>query len=557
MGSRSPDERIDRSKLAACVAAARRSLLDRDPGPDDPVDLTLLSASLGAITGFPGIYNDCALVPLRAALERLGAAGFAAVLSKHQGDLLILDLAQALSQRHGNYHRRELMAFQEVVGDLYDGFLSAEDRRGLNRPERRVPAPLVKWGRPDIGPYALGADQMAALGVGCGIVSLPGAVARADGLFAWGVLPHETAGHGIVGADPGLLGQLAEAVSSALSADLRPKKSKPSATEDELLTLVDHWTFTLDEAAADVLGVLNMGPAGAIAGLILLRAAYGGARRDPAMLEAHMLGRHPVPVLRVPLMAEVLRRTRFGRSNSADGWDTRAALLLDREADELAGEAGVRIGDRQISWDLARQSARTVAGVIATARVAALGWASLAAVQSWRDRDERIVRMLRGVLTDKDDESAARLVDGGFYGAHVVAAAVLEALADPERIPDLHYDMVAALALMHEANPSWGPLSVLHPSDLTPRRAGGIPRLTAFAGGIPRLTVLADIMLGSGNQTPPATGGIPPMGGGRATPGIPRMFGMLAAGPRVYASGIQELPDEHCCYPVEGSGVQA
>src|SRR5205814_526688 len=66
---------------------------------------------------------------------------------------LMLDIAQAILQNGEDYQSAATDAFQEVVSDLYDGFLSAEDRRGINPPDNAVIPPLVKWANPDLGPY--------------------------------------------------------------------------------------------------------------------------------------------------------------------------------------------------------------------------------------------------------------------------------------------------------------------------------------------------------------------------------------------------------------------
>jgi hypothetical protein len=440
-------ERIDAGKLRACVEAARRSSFDLDQGPDDPADYPTLLAQLDAIGTFPGIYQQLAIEPLRASLARLGAEGLAAVRGRRQGDLLILDLAQALFQRQGGYHRRELTAFQEVVNDLFDGFLSNEDRRGLKPPDRRMPAPLVKWGRPDIGPYAFGADQMAALGVGCGVVSLPGAVARADGLFGWGLLAHETAGHGVLACERGLVGQLGDRVASALSKDL------PADAEREIL--VDHWSHTVEETAADVLGVLNMGPAAAVAALIVLRAtAQPGNGEQESLIEAELLDRHPVPVLRIVAMAEVLRQRGFGRTLAEYPLAYRLADVLHREAKGIVGVGTLGVGGRAINRENAFEAARIAGRVVAIARAPALGEVSLRAVQTWRDRDQWLADHLRGVLRGEAD--GAELLGADFYAAHVVAAAILEAPHQPDLIPVLHRRMIDLFNAMHEANPSWG-----------------------------------------------------------------------------------------------------
>src|SRR5262249_3913405 len=78
------------------------------------------------------------------------------------------------------------------------------------------------------------------------------------------------------------------------------------------------------------------------------------------------------------------------------------------------------------------------------------------------------------------------------FAAHVVAAAVLEALAANGNIPVLFERMVGILDAMHKANPSWGPLFVRHPGNLFRQRAflrhhscyagagGGEPRARPF-----------------------------------------------------------------------------
>lgn len=485
-------ERIHRGKLNDCIAAACRSMLDLDPGPDDPSDYATLLSDLERLGNFPGLYRELAIKPLQSALVQLGPESFAAMEALQQGHLLILDLAQALGQRHGNYHRHELMALQEVVSDLFDGFLSAEDRRGLQPPDRPIPAPLVKWGRPHMGPYTFAVDQMSALGVGCGVVSLPGAVARADGLFAWGALPHEACGHDIIACERGLLGQLATKIAGVLRSDLPSSAARLGLDERDwgpaMEPLIDHWVYTLEEAVSDVLGVLNMGPAAAVAILILMcGSADANHNTREQNLVADLLDRHPVPVLRIVLSSEVLRNAGFGAIEATKGWPNRLAELLDFEASDLVGSRKVIVSGQVVHQEFAFESARIVGRVIATARVAALGGVSLRSIQTWRDRDERIVGSLRGALADSEGANVQELMGSDYYAAHVVAAAILEALDRPDDIPRLHRNMVFLLTIMHEANPSWGPLATLYASDLSPRHAGAMPRSHGSgSGGIPR-----------------------------------------------------------------------
>ena len=66
-------------------------------------------------------------------LDQLGEAGFRRVLADDPERVgaagLLLDVAQAVLQHGEGYQGRATAAFQEVVSDLYEGFLSAEDRR--------------------------------------------------------------------------------------------------------------------------------------------------------------------------------------------------------------------------------------------------------------------------------------------------------------------------------------------------------------------------------------------------------------------------------------------
>ena len=127
--------------------------------------------------------------------------------------------------RHGSCHtstgksdseRPACDAFQEVVGDLYDGFLSAEDRQGVNPPEDGSTPPLIKWGNPKSGPYTWPTDATSTFGARVPVVNLPPANAH-KGVLAWAALGHETCGHDILHGDHGLQNQLASAVQAGVA----------------------------------------------------------------------------------------------------------------------------------------------------------------------------------------------------------------------------------------------------------------------------------------------------------------------------------------------------
>ncbi|HYG69891.1 MAG TPA: hypothetical protein VD838_19600, partial [Anaeromyxobacteraceae bacterium] len=327
----------------------------------------------------------------------------------------------------------------EVVSDLYAGFLSAEDRRGVKPPDHGVLPPLVRWGPNDAGPYTWPVTATATLGTGAAIVSLPEANAS-GGLLAWPALAHETAGHDILEADAGLRDELAKTVRERLLAEGMPAE------------IARYWSARIDETAADVLGVLNMGPAAAV-GLVGYFRALNGAWGDSATLRS--VGRpedpHPADVARAYLAAETVRLLSF---EGAAKWADRLVAEADADA------ARIRLGDVAVTKGVARTSAAIVAKAIVRTRLAALEGHALGEIQDWRDRDESIVAELRTALRKGSGTAAAGRAAGkyaeGAYAAHVVAAGVYEAAAGGSK-PEVVMDrMIAMLAGMHERNPSWG-----------------------------------------------------------------------------------------------------
>jgi hypothetical protein len=56
----------------------------------------------------------------------------------------------------------------------------------------------------------------------------------------------------------------------------------------------------------------------------------------------------------------------------------------------------------------------------------------------------------------------------GIYAAHVVAASIEAALSKDVDITYIYNIMIKILKNMHDKNPTWGPLYVKHPGNVTP-----------------------------------------------------------------------------------------
>lgn len=418
----------DLAHLAACADDLRRALLDHSRGPAEVREHALLRRRLAAAgRRLPGAYRRAVLEPLLARLDALGPAGLRRLLrspnDRHLAGCL-LDLAAAAQQAR---RRPETRALQEVVGDLYDGFLAAGARDGVEPPEGGTLPPLVKWGRPELGPYTWPVTWTRRLGARAGVVGFPPAAAR-RGLLLWAALAHETVGHDLLAADEGLRPQLARVARRALG--------RRGAG--------DYWAQRIDEAASDVLGILNMGPVAALAIVVhlrALRAAAGG----PARLRGQGPARepHPAEAARGYLGAAVVRRLRFP---GAGAW----AAAIEREVD--GDVRALRLGPHRFTRDGAKGWAARLARALLHTPIAALQGQTLAGIQAWSGRDERMVARLR-VLLERGGRVSRRL-GAGAYAAHAVAAAVTAALAGGEPAA-LQARMVALLAAMNRREPRW------------------------------------------------------------------------------------------------------
>jgi hypothetical protein len=436
----------DLSDLDACIEDARQAALDGDTGPGEPTDFFQLRGKLEtARSKFPPLYRQEFVEPYIAALDDLGATQFAQILVQdptREGSAgLMLDMAQAIVQRSERYQIRASDAFQEVVDDLYDGFLSAEDRQGVDPPDKGTTPPLVKWGNPDFGPYTWPVDATSVFGAGAAVVNLPPSNAR-KGLLAWGALGHECAGHDILHADTGLQDELAAAIRRGLG-DLGDD-------------MAEYWSSRIDETAADVLGILNMGPAAGI-GLVGYFRGLNKAFTGRAILrnEGPANDPHPADIVRGYLAAETVALLPFSQSGA---WSKAIADETDKDAKKIV------LAGRPVSVKDARESARQVASALVTTKAKALEMHALGDIQTWRDADEQKVEAVRRVLTTAGD-----LADDGpsrIYAAHVVAGAVMEALANGADIPVIFDRMINLLAKMHAQNPVWGPLFVRHPGNI-------------------------------------------------------------------------------------------
>jgi hypothetical protein len=417
------------------------------------MDFHVLRGRLQAVrTRFSPLYQQAAFDPFVAKLDGLGESGFNQVLLQDPDRVrtagLMLDIAQALLQRGERFEGKALGAFEEVVSDLYDGFLSAEDRRGVNPPDKETDPPLVKFGNPADGPYTWPADATETFNLRVAIVNLPPANAR-RGLMAWPALGHETAGHDILHADNGLLQQVSQAVRTGLA------QGKGTAG------LAGYWADRIDETASDVFGILNMGPAAGIGLLAFFRGLNAAFTGQPRLRNnGPASDPHPADIVRGFLAAATVRLLEF---SGAAAW----ADLIEKETHKDLGT--IHLAGKVVSPQLAKLSAEIVAQAIVTHPMLALENHALGEIQTWRDSDEDLAHRLVASLTTANPVPAN--LPSKIYAAHMVAGATYAALSQGANIPALFQRMLDLLKAKHDANPVFGPLLVRHAGNITRDRA--------------------------------------------------------------------------------------
>lgn len=337
-------------------------------------------------------------------------------------EILVGAVAQHMRDNAVRHPARQFLA---VVSNLYRSFL-APDKRGSAEVPLAAPTlpPLVvffhdKPPSPPTGPATFTAAMNRLLcGADVGVVVLPGAYARVP--LAWPPLAHETTGHGVLQADPDLLADLVDGVRALFGGGPLAPGGEPDPNQAMGLL----WSYWVEEAASDVYGLLNIGPAYALnlAALIASQRSDDpqakpmvGVRADDDPDAA--LDPHPVELLRLYLAVGVIENL-VGLSPKNVRFYTelldRIARLCGRNTWEVQGPKGRvlirgRVAverDRWVALDLslplqeAAESARRVGAYIASAHLGAFGNRTIQDVETWDEADELTARTIARALLD-------------------------------------------------------------------------------------------------------------------------------------------------------------
>ena len=381
----------------------------------------------------PNLYKDAYALPLQANLADLVIQMQNAPIADIVASLepFLAPLYQHSPKSTKTNVRPQLRRFLAVISNLFRSFVNEKKRAAINVPLATENPPLAFFqSNGDQGPYTITSETMQRLlGMPIPVVSLPHSLR--DHPVIWSSLTHEVCGHDVVHADPDLVPELVAGIRALFS----PQGFHPDAAPagDALNALI--WSYWIDEAVADVYGVLNMGPTfalnlGAFFYAMTARFMLDNHAQPPPVTSLRMdsgprdpqngdngMDEHPTDILRLHLAIGVIENL-SGLSVAA-----RQAYVSDIEAvakSAANGATKIRLmGDVEIShtnWRTinvtvplaeAQAGARRAGAFIATARLAALGNHTIQDIETWDDVDEKAANDIKARILQNQSVVAA------------------------------------------------------------------------------------------------------------------------------------------------------
>lgn len=418
-----------------------------------------LSIVYDGYTTLPKLYNEVFLDPLKNLISTEDYALIMKALNNSGGPWE--DWLASINQRTTGYLKEATHAFEEFVSDLYDGYLSMEERRGIKLPDMQTISPLVKWGNPDDGPYTWPADVGMELGMKMAVVNMPPAYSK--NIALWAAIGHETGGHDILHADNGLLNEIGNVVSE----EIMKHRDDPALKDAEAMVngrriplarlAALYWRYTIDETASDVCGLLNLGPAAGIG----IAALLIPLRKGELITIGSKSDVHPIDALRVLLAADVIRNIPDLDANIANAWGDAIEGVLDKYIKEKTDfrlysrtQSGIQ-WDVIIPYDGMRETVKIVAKTIAFKPLKSLEGHFLSEINTWNNFDERLTLRIVDDFLNKRQPSLEPGLDGEtVYAAHIISGAMI-ALAHSPDVSVITELAIKALNELYDTNPVW------------------------------------------------------------------------------------------------------
>jgi hypothetical protein len=403
----------------------------------------------------PIAYQDNYVAPLEKRLET--------VLARQTADLeaFTAPIYQQVDPEVASPLRR----FLAVLSDLYWSFLDQAKQKAIGAPEPLQVLPPLAFFKHEAGdaPYTFPVDSvMSSFGASIGVVGLP-STHRADPIL-WAILAHETGGHDVIHAQPGLLDELRRGVITQFSKT--PWKPGAKPTDSQMLGLL--WSSWMDEAASDVYGVLNVGPAFALNLAAYFAALTARDLKDQgpfpwllseSSVQKGILDPHPTDILRLDLAIGAVQNLRGLKAQDR----AKYAKMIDEIRDlcvqgaseiVLNGEVEIPAGrrllfDQPIKMKVMRDSAQKVGAYIVTAKLKALNGRTIQDVETWDNGDETMANLAATTLPS----GQVSAIEGD--DAQLLAGATLALLKDPSAYQTVTNGLNSALDRSYSNDPTW------------------------------------------------------------------------------------------------------
>lgn len=363
----------------------------------------------------------------------------------------------------------QLHRFLAVISNLYRSFLDKAKRAAVNIPSNDFLPPLAMFqssGRD--GPFTLPCDDITQLfASSVGVVSLPSTYRNHP--VMWAALAHETGGHDVTHADAGLLDELGQGVQQLFGGG--PLVANQPLNPNQFLGAL--WNYWIDEATADVYGLLNIGPQfafnlAAFFAALNERAQPGALplpslRTDSGADEQMRLDPHPTDIVRLHLAIGAIENLTGLAAADKDRYIAditslahlcaHGATTVTLQGDiAITRDHWVRVHPSPLPLTQLQDAARRVGAFIVTAKLQTLGGHSIQDIETWDDDDEATAQ---GIATAfQGPANAASLGDD----AQLLAGATAVLLTRPDLYDSVTQQLATALDQSFATDPIWSRL---------------------------------------------------------------------------------------------------
>ncbi len=453
---------LDLAKLVQlCDRLAQIKLFGKAPpappwGNRMPTVAEVIKAANSGATALPLAYRTGYVQPLLDAVP---------ALLRRTGGAVEPFVAPLYEHAPGSKVQAQLGRFLAVISNLYRSFLDDTKRNRLNIALSEQLPPLAFFQNDGSqGPYTIPASDIASdIATSIGVVSLPSTYQEHP--ILWLSLAHETGGHDIVHADAGLIDELQAGVKALFGAATTSGQITPSQLQGLL------WAFWMDEAVADIYGLLNVGPQFGLNLTAFFSAMVGTPGQFPCLRTTsgprdpehgdNVIDEHPTDLLRLDLaigaigvltgLADATKQQYIAGLRAAAVASARGATQIT-----LSGilpvdqHTAIPLQHTAVPLAAAQAAARQVGAFLATAKFQALAGQSIQAIETWDDLDEAAANRITALLL-----AGQPIVNQG-DDAQLLAGANAALLQAPA-----HYDTVtaalnAALDASFAHDPIWG-----------------------------------------------------------------------------------------------------